>query len=91
MIPALPEPAHKAFHMANHLNDMTCSISYFTAAQLEQYARDYHAAMMGEPVAKIVQRVIKGRRGMPDIYKYDFLLVDPSAGPCTLHALRGDV
>jgi len=39
MIPALPEPVHAGCWQ----HDM------FTRAQLEQYARDYHAAQMGEP------------------------------------------
>jgi len=31
----LPEPAHKAFYLANHLNDIPRSIPYFTAAQMQ--------------------------------------------------------
>ena len=38
-----------------------------------------------EPVAKVVQKVIKGRKGAPDIYKYDFVLIDPALGPCDLY------
>ena len=44
MIPALPEPAKTEFHLAAHLKDTTRTIDYYTATQLEQYARDYHAA-----------------------------------------------
>jgi len=44
MIPELPEPVH-------HIMSVGKVIGYFSSAQLEQYARDYHAAMMGKPVA----------------------------------------
>jgi hypothetical protein len=38
-----------------------------------------------KPVAKVVQKVIKGRKGAPDIYKYEFVLIDPALGPCNLY------
>jgi hypothetical protein len=47
-------------------------------------------AEQAEPVAKVVQKVIKGRRGAPDIYKYDFVLIDPALGPCNLYATPPD-
>ena len=38
-----------------------------------------------EPVALVVQKVIRGRKGAPDTYKYDFVLCDPTLRPCKLY------
>ena len=37
------------------------------------------------PVALVVQKVIWGRKGAPDTYKYDFVLCDPTLRPCKLY------
>lgn len=51
MIPALPEPALK-LHGKKKGKLTAESLDYYTAAQVEQACRDYHAAMLGELVAK---------------------------------------
>jgi hypothetical protein len=38
-----------------------------------------------EPVALVVQKVIRGRKGAPDTYKYDFVLCDSTLRPCKLY------
>jgi hypothetical protein len=38
-----------------------------------------------EPVALVVQKVIRGHKGAPDTYKYDFVLCDPALGPSKLY------
>ena len=46
MIPALPEPAYAQCLIGTDQGDNPIRLDLFTRAQLEQYARDYHAAML---------------------------------------------
>lgn len=49
MIPALPEPAVQLPPGEYSVTTTGELVPFYVAAQLEQYARDYHAAQMGEP------------------------------------------
>ena len=50
MIPELPEPAGLLAHEARlYEREYISSEDAYTDDQMRQYARDYHAAMLGEP------------------------------------------
>lgn len=52
MIPALPEPAVQLPPGEYSVTTTGELVPFYAAAQLEQYARDYHAAQMGwQPIA----------------------------------------